>query len=58
MVPDDLPRTRIESALDEARLLYVEGNAHKTALAVAHEVSSVYSSFLDHFVCALSAALL
>ncbi|KAI4351188.1 hypothetical protein L6164_005568 [Bauhinia variegata] len=37
MVPEDLSRTSLLSALDGARLVYFDGRLHKTALVIAQE---------------------
>ncbi|XAR61027.1 Ketohexokinase [Bertholletia excelsa] len=37
MNPDELPKSRLLSALDGARLVYFDGKLHKTAIVVAQE---------------------
>lgn len=38
MVPEDVSRSSLCSALDGARLVYFDGRLHETALVVAEEV--------------------
>lgn len=38
MIPDDLSRASLLSALDGARIVYLDGRMHETALIVAQEV--------------------
>lgn len=49
MVPDDLSRENLLSALDGARIAYFDGRLPETALVIAQEVIfiCVSSSFLD-----------
>ncbi|KAJ4969476.1 hypothetical protein NE237_016177 [Protea cynaroides] len=39
MVPDDLSQATLSSALDGARIVYLDGRLHETALVVAQEAS-------------------
>jgi hypothetical protein len=49
MIPDDLSRTSLLSALDGASIVYSDGRLHETALIVAQEVIFICfpSSFFD-----------
>jgi hypothetical protein len=49
MVPDDLSRASLLSALDGARIVYLDGRLHETALVIAQEVIFIClaSSFFD-----------
>ena len=38
MIPEDLPRASLLSALEGARLVYFDGRMHETALGIAQEV--------------------
>jgi len=38
MKPDDLPESSLLSAMNGARIAYLDGRLHETALVVAHEV--------------------
>lgn len=42
MVPEDLPRSSLLSALDGARIIYFDMRLHETALVVACEVILYY----------------
>ncbi|XP_028548210.1 ketohexokinase isoform X2 [Dendrobium catenatum] len=44
MVPDDLPKTKLVSALNEAKLAYFDGRSTKPALVVAQEAWTSASS--------------
>ncbi|XP_073112054.1 uncharacterized protein [Elaeis guineensis] len=41
MVPEDLPRSSLLSALDEAKVVYFDGRLHKTALVVAQQAAEM-----------------
>jgi hypothetical protein len=41
MIPDELSRSSLLSALDEARLVYLDGRLHETALVTAQEVNVI-----------------
>ncbi|KAM7271098.1 hypothetical protein ACFE04_030312 [Oxalis oulophora] len=47
LVPDDLPRSSLLSALDGARVVYFDGLLHETALVVAREVYPLSHSTSD-----------
>ncbi|XP_031100975.1 ketohexokinase [Ipomoea triloba] len=40
MIPDDLPKSKLSSALDGANIVYLDGRLHETALIVAQEAKS------------------
>lgn len=40
MIPDDLTESKLLEALDKARLVYLDGRLHETALVVAQEVTA------------------
>lgn len=42
MIPDDLSRTRLSSALDGARTVYSDFRFYETALVVAREVIYIF----------------
>ncbi|XP_008810882.1 sulfofructose kinase-like isoform X1 [Phoenix dactylifera] len=41
MVPEDLPRSSLLSALDEAKLVYFDGWLHRTALVIAQQAAEM-----------------
>lgn len=45
MIPDDLSRSNLLSALDGARIVYSDVRLHETALVIAQEV--IYHLFLQ-----------
>jgi hypothetical protein len=49
MIPDDLSRESLLSAIDGARIVYLDGRLHETALIIAQEVIFICfpSSFFD-----------
>lgn len=50
MVPEELSRSRLESALDGAALVYFDVRLHETALVIAKEVITKLSCFYFIFV--------
>ncbi|KAB2602032.1 hypothetical protein D8674_003037 [Pyrus ussuriensis x Pyrus communis] len=42
LIPSDLSLSRLTSALDEARILYLDGRVHETAFLVAQKVAVVF----------------
>ncbi|ONH93083.1 hypothetical protein PRUPE_8G212100 [Prunus persica] len=46
MIPSDLSQTSLSSALDGARVLYLDGRIHETALLVAQEAARKYVPIL------------
>lgn len=54
MIPDDLSKSNLLSAIDGARLVYFDGRLHETALVIAQEVNLFWHLGLLHRVLLLS----
>lgn len=50
MIPSDLSQTSLSSALDGARVLYLDGRIHETALLVAQEVTAIFQFLVFNFL--------
>lgn len=48
MIPDDLPKSKLSSALDGARVVYLDGRLHETAFIAAQEVITIFIYFSSH----------
>ncbi|XP_040869737.1 putative ribokinase/pfkB superfamily isoform X3 [Glycine max] len=53
MKPDDLPESNLLTALNGARIVYLDGRLHETALVVAHEAWTEASTVSKALVCML-----
>nr|GMD20126.1 ribokinase-like isoform X2 [Ipomoea batatas] len=48
MIPDDLPKSKLSSALDGANIVYLDGRLHETAFIVAQEVITIFIYFSSY----------
>lgn len=58
MIPEDLSRDSLISALDGARVAYFDGRMHETALVIAREVIAYvvcpWKLFLSHWIASVN----
>ena len=50
MKPDDLPESNLLTALNGARIVYLDGRLHETALVVAHEVITFITYYFHKLI--------